>query len=270
MRPISAWALRPGDALAPGRRIIRRLAGGGAHEVFLVDAEEPAVAKLPRPHVAHDPHCLAQLAREGRALDRLSRCGVPRLVDAVVDGPMPHLLLEYIPGPSLREAITMRGALDAPAVARIGHHIARALERLAGASWVHLDVKPANIVLSPVPRLVDFELACTEADAARMTAPTGTWQYMPPEQRGAGGTASAQIGPPADVFALAVSLGEALLGRPVRRHPAPERLPGPVGRVLGTALTAWPAQRPSAAHLGDALIELAGPALDMPELREAA
>ena len=55
---MSAWTLTTGDALASGR-IVRRLAGGTAHEAFLVEAAgRRAVAKVPRPHLVDDPHCL--------------------------------------------------------------------------------------------------------------------------------------------------------------------------------------------------------------------
>jgi serine/threonine protein kinase len=41
--------------------------------------------------------------------------------------------------------------------------------------WVHLDVKPSNVVLTVSPRLLDFELARPAAEAARMRWPAGTW-----------------------------------------------------------------------------------------------
>lgn len=254
----SGWGLEPGDALGRGRRVIRRLAGGGAHEAFLVDigGSRRAVAKLPRPYLANDIHRLVSLADEGRALDRLAHPGVPRRLDTVLASSRPHLLLEHVPGATLRGAIAGRGALDPADVAVPGHRLAVVLNHIAGTGWVHLDVKPSNVVLNVEPRLVDFELARPAADAARLTAPVGTWHYMPPEQRAAGATASRLIGPPADVFALALSLGEALLGRTPERDPSPEPLPGAVGAVLTRALTAWPEDRPTAAEMADSLLLL--------------
>jgi serine/threonine protein kinase len=259
----TSWQLRAGDVLAPGRRVVRRLAGGGAHEAFLVDLggiPRLAVAKLPRPHLAEDPHCLLRLRHEGQALERLAHPGLPRHFDTVLSGPHPHMLLEYVPGPSLERTIAARRPLSPSAVAHLGCALARTLDHVARAGWVHLDIKPSNIVVADAPALLDFELARPAADAARMTLPSGTWAYMPPEQRAAG-EADVPIGPPADVFALALSLGEALVGRPLERPATrePAALRGPVGALLREALAPTPRHRPTAAELAASLAEVAGP-----------
>jgi eukaryotic-like serine/threonine-protein kinase len=263
------WGLRRGDAVAPGRRVVRRLGHGGAHEAFLVETGGSglAVAKLPRPRFAEDIHRLVSLRDEGRALTRLSAPAVPRHLDTVLTGPHPHLLMEYVAGPTLRTAIAARGALPASLVAGLGRGLALGLAAIARAGWVHLDVKPANIVLNAAPRLLDFELARPAAEAARMMQPTGTWHYMPPEQRAAATASGARIGPPADVFALALALGEALAGRSLERLPEPLPPPGAVGSVLAEALAPAPGDRPRADELAAGL---AGLADDEPRLALAA
>jgi serine/threonine protein kinase len=265
----TSWGFEPGDAVAPGRRVLRRLGDGGCHEAFLVEMSDSrlAVAKLPRPRVAEDVHRLVSLREEGRALSRLASPAVPRHLDTVLGGPHPHLLMEYVAGPTLRTAIAARGALPAALVAGLGRALALGLDAIARAGWVHLDVKPANIVLNAAPRLVDFELACPAVDAARMTEPAGTWHYMPPEQRAAGTGRGARIGPSADVFALALTLGEALTGQTLERSPEPEAPHGAVGRVLADALAPAPADRPRAGELAAALAELSE---DAPRLALAA
>jgi eukaryotic-like serine/threonine-protein kinase len=255
----SSWALAPRAVLAPGRRVVRRLGSGGAHEVFLVETglHGRAVAKVPRPHLSADPHCLLGLRSEGRALERLAHPTLPRHLDTVLSGRFPHLLLEYVPGPTLDDALAARGRLSPPTVASVGCSLAWTLDHIAAAGWVHLDVKPSNIVLNDRPYLLDFELARPADEAARLRRPTGSWAFMPPEQRAAGAAGAPPIGPPADVFALAVSLGEALMGRslppmPMRRSPG---LPGPVGSLLDDALAPSPSDRPTAAELAAGLAE---------------
>jgi serine/threonine protein kinase len=249
------WGLRRGDEVTPGRRVLRRLGDGGAHEAFLVEtgASGLAVAKMPRPWLAGDVHRLVSLRDEGDALSRLRAPAVPRHLDTVLSGARPHLLMEYVAGPTLRTALAGRGPLPASVVAGLGHALALGLAAIARAGWVHLDVKPANIVLNAVPRLLDFELARPVADAARMSHPTGTWHYMPPEQRAAGTAAGARIGPAADVYALALTLSEALTGRPLERSPDPVPPRGAVGRVLAHALARAPRDRPCADELAAAL-----------------
>ncbi len=255
----SRWGFRRGDEVAPGRRVLRRLGDGGAHEAFLVEtgASGLAVAKLPRPWLAADVHRLVSLRVEGDALSRLRAPAVPRHLETVLSGAHPHLLMEYVAGPTLRTAIAARGPLPASLVAGLGHALALGLAAIARAGWVHLDVKPANIVLNAAPRLLDFELARTASDAARMTHPAGTWHYMPPEQRAAATPSGARIGPAADVFALALALSEALAGRLLERSPDPIPPPGAVGGVLADALARAPGDRPRADELAAALGVLA-------------
>jgi eukaryotic-like serine/threonine-protein kinase len=253
-----AWPLTSTDAIAPGRRIVRRLGGGSAHEAFLVEYDGPAgraVAKLPRPHLVEDTHCLLRLHMEGGALQRLAHPGVPRHLDTVLSGTHPHLLLEHVPGPTLRGALLARTQLTVPLVASLGAALARVLAHIADTGWVHLDVKPANIVLNARPRLLDFELARPLEDAARMRQPMGTWSYMSPEQRRAEGA----VGSAADVFSLAATLHEALAGQMLTSPAVPDAatLRGPVGTLVGQALSPEPGDRPTASELADALAEWA-------------
>jgi serine/threonine protein kinase len=137
---------------------------------------------------------------------------------------------------------------------------ALALHGIARAGWVHLDVKASNIVVNARPRLLDFELAQPASAAASLREPAGTWHYMPPEQRAAGRPGAPPVGPAADVFALAMTLGEAVTGRPLARAGRPERVAGPLGPVLADALAPAPADRPTAGELAAALSALAEPA----------
>lgn len=134
----TGWDLRRGAALVPGRHVIRRLGDGGAHVTFLIetDGSRLAVAKLPRPHLACDVRRLASLRDEGRALRRLASPAVPRHLDTVLSGPRPHLLMEYVAGPTLRAAIAARGPLPASLVAGLGRALALALDAIGRAGWV--------------------------------------------------------------------------------------------------------------------------------------
>jgi serine/threonine protein kinase len=257
--PRDHWHFDRDGVIAPGRRVVRRLGDGGVHEAFLVETPGSglAVAKLPRPSLAGDVHRLVSLRDEGRALSRLASPVVPRHLETVLTGAHPHLLMEYVAGPTLRTAIAARGPLPPPLVASLGRYLALGLDAIACAGWVHLDVKPANIVVNAAPRLLDFELARPIANASGIAEPTGTWQYMPPEQRAAGLARGARIGPPADVFALAVALGEALVGRALGRTPEPRTPPGAVGKVLAEALAHAPGDRPRAGELAAALAAFA-------------
>ena len=261
------WGLAEGDAIAPGRTVLRQLGGGRRYEVFLVwDDHRLAVlvAKVLRPDQARDGAALRELEREADALARLAHPVIVRGFDAVTGGPHPHLLIEHLEGPTLRELIERDGALAAEQALPLGLHVASALHYLAAEGMVHLDVKPENVVMGAPPRLIDLSVARPLASAGRIRGPIGTDAYMAPEQCD---RAFGAIGPPADVFGLAATLHHAVGGqRPFPRRdgerfpqttrdpePLPRRVPRPLAALLAAALSREPGARPTAAELATGL-----------------
>jgi eukaryotic-like serine/threonine-protein kinase len=255
------WGLAEGDAIAPGRTVLRQLGGGRRFEVFLVWDEHRLavlVAKVLRPDQSTDLAALRDLVREGEALAQLAHPVIVRGFDAVADGRHPHLLLEHLEGPTLRELIEREGTLAPEQALPLGLHLASALHYLAAERMLHLDVKPENIVMGAPPRLIDFSVARPLAAAARMRGTVGTDAYMAPEQCD---RAHGEIGPPADVFGLAATLHHAVGGRrPFPRRegerfpqltrdpePLPRRVPRELAALLFGALSRDPLARPTAA-----------------------
>jgi eukaryotic-like serine/threonine-protein kinase len=257
------WGFVEGDEIAAGRSVLRQIGGGRRYEVFLVwDDHRLAVlvAKVLRPDQASDAAGLRDLGREAEALARLSHPGIVRSFDAVTDGRFPHLLIEHLEGPTLRDLIDRDGALSVEQALPLGLHVAAALHYLAGEGMVHLDVKPDNVVMGAPPRLIDLSVARPVAEAGRLRTPIGTDGYMAPEQCDPG---RGPIGPAADVFGLAATLWHAVGGqRPFPRDgddqfpqltrdpdPLPRRVPKPMATLLRAALDRDPAARPTAAEL---------------------
>ena len=80
-RPRPTWGLVEGDAIAPGRTVLRRIGGGRRYEVFLVWDEHRLavlVAKVLRPDQAEDPAAARDLVREGELLARIAHPVVVR------------------------------------------------------------------------------------------------------------------------------------------------------------------------------------------------
>ena len=274
------WGLAEGDLVAPGRTVLQRLDGGRRYEVFLVwDDHRLAVlvAKLLRPDQATDPAALCELAREGAALARLAHPVVVRGFETVEAGRFPHVLLEHLDGPTLGELIASDGPLALEQALPLGLHVASALHYLAAEGWVHLDVKPDNVVMGAPPRLIDLSVARPVPEAARLRKPVGTDAYMAPEQcdreRGA-------VGPPADVFGLAATLHHAVAGeRPFPRRGGerfpqlvrgpvalPRRVPDALRELLRAGLDPDARSRPTAADFAAGLEPLVA-ALPRPRLR---
>ena len=273
-----SWGFEEGHELAPGRRVLTVLGGGSAYEVMLVWDERffsLMVAKVLRPDRAADPDEVRSLGKEVEALERLTHPVLVRSFDAVLEGPHPHVVIEHLEGPTLRRLIRKGGPLPLEQVLPLALHVAAALHYIAGEGWVHLDVKPDNIVMGVPPRLIDLSVARTRERAGRITGQVGTDAYMAPEQADPSRFPAGTIGPPADVFGLGATLFHAVAGavpfprpkgarddedlevRYPQLHAAPVELPPRTPPVLAEALASTldpdPAARPTAAGLVEAL-----------------
>ena len=158
-------------------RLLREIARGGAGAVY--EAEDRDLGRHVALKVYHEPtRDRDQLLHEARVAIALSGPGVVRVFD--LDPEQGWIALEYTPLGSLREWIRTKdvrvlGALDQGALA-----LAIALARVHDAGWVHLDVKPANVlVLAPESLAVtDFGIARRRAEPS----PAGSLGYVSPER----------------------------------------------------------------------------------------
>jgi serine/threonine protein kinase len=263
----ASWELAEGDEIAQGRSVIRLLGGGRRYETYLVWDEgmlAPLVAKLIRPDQVEDESALRALGREADALAALAHPVLVRGFDAVLDPPHPHVLIEHLEGPTLRRLLTGARALPAERVRTLGRHVASALHYMAGEGWLHLDLKPGNILMGGPPRLIDLSLARTLERAARVREPIGTNAYMAPEQCEPNG----ELSPATDIWGLGATLYQALAGRrpfprpiPGERfpqlheeaRPLPPAAPSELSAAILACLRPDPAERPTAAELFERL-----------------
>jgi eukaryotic-like serine/threonine-protein kinase len=274
--PKESWGFVEGDQIADGRTIMKLLGGGSAYEVFLVWDEHRfslMVAKVLRPDRAEDPDEIRSLRKEAEALEALAHPVLVRGFDAVLDGPHPHVLIEHLEGPTLRSLIRRTGPLPLEQLVPLALHVGAAVQYMANEGWVHLDVKPDNIVMGVPPRLIDLSVARTVSRAERISGAIGTDAYMAPEQ--CDPSIPGAIGPPADVFGLAATVFHAIAGEvPFPRpkgaresedpsvrfpqlHTDPGSLPGktpePLVEAVYRGLIKEPEARPTAAEFCGAL-----------------
>lgn len=265
------WRLAEGEEFAPGRHALARLGGGHRYEAYLAFDDRMhaiVVAKLVRPHLIADEHTLAGLRAEARMLDRLDHPVILRSFDAILDGPRPHILLEHLEGPRLSTLIRREGPLQPEQLIPLALQLCSALHYMAAEGVVHLDLKPANTIMSGPPRLIDLSVAETLERARALDRPVGTDTYMAPEQCEPG--SRGEVGPPADVWGLGATLYRAATGErafpagdpesddPAARWPqlatAPD--PGPLPTLIAEPVLAClqpdPDRRPVAAELSEA------------------
>jgi eukaryotic-like serine/threonine-protein kinase len=276
-----SWNFPQGHEIAPGRTTLKSLGGGNRYEVYLVWDERRfsvMVAKVLRPDLVEEEYALRGLRREMKALESLSHPVLLRAFDAHIEGPHPHVVVEHLEGPTLRRLIKRNGALPVEQTVPLGLHVASVIHYMAEEGWLHLDLKPDNLVMGTPPRVIDLSLARTVERAKLLTDYIGTNAYMPPEQCNPRG----DVGPPADVWGLGATLYHAVSGAlPFRRprskavdaaledrfpqledEPRPWRIPVPGGlaEAILACLEKDPARRPTAAELAGMLQPLVPPA----------
>jgi eukaryotic-like serine/threonine-protein kinase len=207
-----------GSTLLFGRyRLVEPAGRGGTAAVWRsVDqrtGDEVAVKRL-HPVVFASRSGRDRLLREFRALRDLRHPNVVRVRDLELTETDGALILDYVPGPSLRTRLT-DGPQFAPGQAvAIARDVGAALTASHGRGIVHRDVSPGNVLLDPDgrARLTDFGIARGTEETTVMTADgsiIGTLRYLAPEQlRGEDAT------PASDLYALAAVTYEMLAGRP--------------------------------------------------------
>jgi len=235
--------------------------------------EMPLIMKVPRIKGGEDPATIVGFEVERMIMPMLSGPHVPKFIAKGDFTRQPHIVMEHIPGPSLRPRLD-----DAPLaldeVVEIGSRVAAALHELHRQHVVHLDIKPSNILFRPdgAAVLIDFGLSrhdhLPDLLDEEFTLPMGTGPYMSPEQ-----VQFVRNDPRSDLFALGVMLyhfttGERPFGAPdsvqgLRRRlyvdPVPPRAlradcPPWLQEVILKCLEVMPEQRyQSAAQLGLAL-----------------
>ena len=276
----SSWGFTEEDELAPGLHVSGLLGGGHRYEAYLAWDDELhtlVVAKVVRPGLVDHPPTRAGLASEARALQALAHPILVRGFDAVLDGERPHLVLEHLDGPRLSTLIRRYGVI-VEQLLPVVLELCSALHYMHGRGYLHLDVKPRNIVMSARPRLIDLSIAAKVEDARKSRSPVGTDAYMAPEQCLL--VRFPELGPPADIWALGATMYEALARRPAfessasERHPQLRSRPAALPRgvapelsdvILAGCLSPSPQDRPTAAELA-ARVEPWSAALPAPRL----
>jgi hypothetical protein len=233
-----------GERVLDRYRLVRRLGAGGFGVVWLAEDERLGRAVAVKRIVMHHAGVAARAEREARAAARLAHPGIVALYESGRDDDAVYLVSELVRGRTLADLID-DGDLSDRDVIRIGIALCDALTHAHRRGVIHRDVKPGNVIVPDrrpgddlgggIAKLTDFGIARMLGDDG-LTATgdvVGTLAYMAPEQAEGG-----KVGEPADLYALALVLYEALSGvNPVRGRGAAAtarrlgaRLP-PLGRL---------------------------------------
>ncbi|MFC9281518.1 serine/threonine-protein kinase [Streptomyces collinus] len=259
----AAPPLAPGTKPVAGYEVLAHLARTGWLDVYDAWSDERdcrCVLKTVRADLREEDRLVRRLLREGRWLREFTH---PHLVRAyeTFESPEPLVVLETLTGEMLSHLVDrLRHRAAAADVALLGVQLCSAVHYLHGRGLLHLDVKPANVVVDRGhAKLLDLSLARPPGPAP---AGLGTCGYLAPEQVGGGPLTAA-----ADVWGIGATLFDVATGgppfdgpgtrsRPVSSAPpvgSRRRLPAALAAAVDACLLTDAGSRPTVAELSTAL-----------------
>ncbi len=233
--------LRPGQLLN-NKYTIERLVGQGgmgtvyqANQTIANNKRQVIVKERLDYYDLNDPQGKRKarqlFEKEAATLVKLNIAGIPQIFDYFSESRHNYIVMQFIQGQSLERGLTHKdgqGRLIAGEpypvgqVRRWGVQVCKILENLAELDVVHMDIKPANLILDQAGNvwLVDFGTARAEGTAhvagsvgMQKSSIYGTAGYAPMEQY------QQHAEPRSDVYALAATLYHMLTDDDPRKHP---------------------------------------------------
>ncbi|MFL5910844.1 MAG: serine/threonine-protein kinase, partial [Gaiellaceae bacterium] len=263
------------DWTVPGYRHVRTLGEGASGRVLLAIHERtgtPAAIKYLSEQLRSDETFLSRFRAEARLMSELDAPDIVRFYEYAEAPGSAALVMELVDGVTLKEIIKSEGATGPEAALLVLKGSLRGLAAAHAAGVVHRDYKPGNVLVGDdgTSKLADFGIAVRVGE--EVTA-SGTPAYMAPEQWTTGGAS-----PATDVYAATAVFYECLTGErpyPVkglwalaaahRADPVPaDRVPPPLGGLIGYGMAKNPADRPPSAaaflaELEDVALSAYGP-----------
>jgi serine/threonine protein kinase len=257
---------------------LHRSRGFDVFDAWSGERHSRCVIKAPRPDRLEDQILLGRLEREGGLLTALTHPHILRGYEVLRDS-VPAVVTETLRGETLSHLLDRSRRLTPAEGAVLGLQLCSAIAYLHEYGYLHLDLKPSNIVVDCGRTiLVDLSIA---QKPGRGIAGLGTWQYLAPEQ-----ALGKRLDAATDVWGVGAVLFEALTGHPPfgddgadeTDDPTPadeepaypqlegraprlrtlRRLPALLADAVDACLEPDPARRPSIAELAAALADVPG------------
>jgi eukaryotic-like serine/threonine-protein kinase len=200
-----------GRVVAGRYRLNERIDRGGTAEVWRARDQrldrDVAVKIL---GAAAEPAFRGRFTAEARRAASVSHPNIVTVFDEGQDGDDAFIVMEDVRGRSLRDLIAERGAMPLDEAVRIVRQVGAALDATHRAGLVHLDVKPANVIVDDHgnAKLTDFGIARAARDSDEREL-VGTARYISPER-----VLGRPVTPRSDVYGLALVAYELLTGAP--------------------------------------------------------
>lgn len=210
--------LKTGELVKGRYRILYKVGQGGMSVVYLARDEwknmQWAVKEVRREGIQDSWIVEQGLVTETNMLKRLNHPNLPHIADVIENKERFLIVMDYIPGISMKEQLEEKGAFSQEDVIRWGMQLCDVLGYLhmQEPPIIYRDLKPANIMLKPDGdiKLIDFGTAREyKAGNEEDTINIGTVGYAAPEQYGGMGQSDART----DIYCLGVTLYQMLTGK---------------------------------------------------------
>ena len=202
-----------GQLIANRYLVISLVASGGMASVYLANdqvLERKVALKVIHPHLGKDKTFVDKFQREAKMAAQLSHPNLVNVFDQGADGDVIFLVMEYVPGITLRDAMNDFGALDSKKALEIIQPLTEGLAAAHSAGILHRDLKPENVFLSDggKVKLGDFGLAREISEHTQTGSVVGTVAYLSPEL-----VLRGQADARSDIYSLGVMIFEMLTGK---------------------------------------------------------
>ena len=171
--------------------------------------------KVLRPEYEQDEEFVRRFSREAEAAAKMSHENIVNLLDVGKDNDMRYIVMEYVPGKTLKDLIREQGRIAPETAVRMVIRILAAVDHAHKNGIVHRDIKPQNILVDAngKVKVADFGIArlktaqTTRVDDKQNSA-LGSVHYFSPEQ------ASGEVADEkSDLYSVGVVLYEMLTGQ---------------------------------------------------------
>lgn len=196
-------------------KILELIGGGGMSNVYLAHdmiLDRDIAIKILRYDFSNEEELRRRFQREALSTTSLAHPNIVNIFDVGEEGSLHYLVMEYVPGKTLKEYIIEHSPVEPEKAVKIMKQLASGLAHAHHNQIVHRDIKPQNILMDADGnvKITDFgiAMALSATSYTQTNSVLGTVHYLSPEQA-RGGTANKK----SDIYSLGIVMFELLTGR---------------------------------------------------------